>query len=760
VIKLVHSLIGAELKAILTNRKVLIPIVAVLFIPVLYAGMFLWAFWDPYKHIDNLPVAVVNNDEGAEFEGEPLHLGDKLVEELKSSKDFHFQFVDEEEAYRDLKNQKYYMVVEIPHDFSQNATTLLDENPKKLQLKYVPNESYNFLSAQIGETAMKEIRAEMQKKITKTYSEAIFDQVKEMAEGLQKASDGAKELNDGALKLLDGSNELKSHLETLALSSIEFKEGVSKADEGSEQLASGMKELSSGLGQLKDGHSQLLQGTVDLQSGTNQLADGIGQVYKGLTTVETKMNQLMSGMNKAATGAQQFSQSMPELQQQTGKLATGAEQVADGIKELQAKLLAQQSDMEQLAATLQQLLPPEQFAQIAAKLPSAEESEQLAESLEQLKNGSVQVALGTATLNQTIEQTVAPNVQQLSDGLAQLSAGQKQLNDGVHELVIGSKDLNNGVKKIQAGQHELVSGNQLFHQKITDAYNGSKQLVSGGQSLTEGLNVLLEGSEKLSDGAEQLADGSKEFTEGTLELQNGTDEMYKKLAKAADQANGVDVEDQNLDMMAEPVQVQHEGIHKVPNYGTGFAPYFMSLGLFVGALLMTIVFPFKEPMKMPKNSLEWFFSKFIMLACFGTIQALIVDFVLLFGLGLEVQNVSLFIMTSIITSLTFMALVQMLVSILDQPGRFLAIIILILQLTTSAGTFPLELIPSALQKFNALLPMTYSIFALKAAISSGENAFMWQNNMILLAFATGCALMTIAYFTFQFKRTGAYEAEN
>src|SRR5690606_4425994 len=107
------------------------------------------AFWDPYDHLADLPVAIVNEDQGADFEGKELQLGSDLVDKLKESGDFNFQFVNKEQGYKDLKNQEYYMLIEIPSEFSSNATTLLDDHPEKLKLVYVPNESYNFLSSQI-----------------------------------------------------------------------------------------------------------------------------------------------------------------------------------------------------------------------------------------------------------------------------------------------------------------------------------------------------------------------------------------------------------------------------------------------------------------------------------------------------------------------------------------------------------------------------------------------------------------------------------
>ena len=231
------------------------------------------------------------------------------------------------------------------------------------------------------------------------------------------------------------------------------------------------------------------------------------------------------------------------------------------------------------------------------------------------------------------------------------------------------------------------------------------------------------------------------------------------MSDAAEEASSVEANDDTYDMMGNPVKVDKEEVNPVPNYGTGFAPYFISLGLFVGALLMTIVFNLKEPAVKPRNGITWFLGKFGVVAITGVIQALLVDAVLLFGLGIEVRSVPLFIFVSIITSITFMAMIQLLVTTLGDPGRFIAIVILIMQLTTSAGTFPLELIPKMIQPFNDLLPMTYTVQAFKAVISSGDYSFMWHNIGILALYTLGCAALTITYFIIKNKKSNQQQGE-
>src|SRR5699024_441661 len=166
----------------------------------------------------------------------------------------------------------------------------------------------------------------------------------------------------------------------------------------------------------------------------------------------------------------------------------------------------------------------------------------------------------------------------------------------------------------------------------------------------------------------------------------------------------------------------------------------------------SIVYPLREPSVVPSSGFHWFSRKFLGLFTIGVLQALIASGILLIGLKIEVQSVPLFILFSIITSLVFITLIQFLVTCFDDPGRFMAIIILILQLTTSAGTFPLELIPKALQPFNLILPMTYTVDGFKAVISSGEYSVMWQSTGILLIFTIVSLLLTLSYFLVMFKR--------
>ncbi|PEL84690.1 YhgE/Pip domain-containing protein [Bacillus wiedmannii] len=1033
-----NQLLRKEFTEIIKSKKILIPIIAVLFVPILYAGMFLWAFWDPYKQLDDLPVAVVNLDKGAVFDGKPIEVGKGLVDNLKDNTSFKWEFVSEKEAKKGMEGRKYYMLVRIPDDFSSNATTLLKDNPKPLNLEYIPNESLNFLSSQIGGTAIEKIKGEVSSTLTKTYAEKMFDSIQDVSKGLADGAEGANKLHDGSSELHDGSSKVTDGLHTLQGKSGEMKDGVQKLADGSNKLVDGSGKVTNGLntlnsktgemqigigklvdgsgkvtdglhvlnsnagigklvdgsgkvtdglhvlnsntgigklvdgsgkvtdglhalnsnagiGKLVDGSGKVTNGlnmlnskTGEMQTGIGKLVDGSGKVTDGLNTLNSKtgemqkgIGELRDGSEKVTGGLNQLVSKSDELQKGTtdlsngmGKLAEGQSQLEKGSQEIQkglqdlnnnvqksaaglgemqseipsilnavnekidgagenvnqlnelthsaagdAKNAAQevanlQKQIESLPKEYQEQLQPfitsavkstatvqqkaagvaggtnklnEEVKQLKGeihqttnglqnKLPNPEDGKTLAGGIEKLKNaqnefvskfhgfgegldnakigadklkdGSVQLIDGitqlqsgsgkvTAGLDQLSAEAnqMAGGINQLADGSGQVTGGlgilserANQMAGGINQLADGSSQVTGGLGTVSVGVSKLADGSgqvtgglgtvSVGVSKLADGSSqvtgglgtvsvgvskladGSGQVTTGLGTLNGGLNKMSTGSTQLIDGVNQLADGSGKVTDGLVKVNDGSGELAEKLGEGAEKTGEVKGTDKTYDMFASPVKVKTEKMAEVPNYGTGFTPYFLSLGLFVGALLLSIVYPLRDTVGVPKSGFSWFISKFGVLLSVGIIQAIVADIILLFGLGVEVQSIPYFILFSIVTSLAFIALIQCLVTAFGDAGRFIAIITLIIQLTTSAGTFPLELIPKFLQPFNAWLPMTYSVSGLKAVVSSGDFNFMWQNVGMLMIFIVVLSLGTIASLTWMHKRQFRNIAEN
>ncbi|HDR4375341.1 TPA: YhgE/Pip domain-containing protein [Bacillus cereus] len=889
-----NQLLRKELTEIIKSKKILIPIIAVLFVPILYAGMFLWAFWDPYKQLDDLPVAVVNLDKGAVFDGKPIEVGKGLVDNLKDNKSFKWEFVSEKEAKKGMEGRKYYMLVRIPDDFSSNATTLLKDNPKPLNLEYIPNESLNFLSSQIGGTAIEKIKTEVSSTLTKTYAEKMFDSIKDVSKGLADGAEGASKLHDGSSELHDGSSKVTDGLHTLQGKSGEIQTGVGKLFDGSGKVTNGLNTLNSktgemqiGIGKLVDGSGKVTDGLHVLNSnaGIGKLVDGSGKVTAGLNTLNSKTGELRDGSEKVTGGLNKLVSKSGELKTGTTDLSNGMEQlvggqnqlevasqkIEKGLQDLNSKVKSSAAGLEEMQSQVPSILntvnekidgaganinqlneltqstvgDAKNAAQDVANLQKQIESlpkeyqEQLqpfitsaVKSTATVQQKAAGVAGGTNKLNEEVKQlkgeihqttnglqnklpnpagmkALADGVEKLTnaqnefvskfhgfgegldnakigadklkdgsvqlidgvtqlqsgsgkvtDGLGQLSAGVNQLADGSSQVTGGLGTLSAGVNQLTDGSSQVTGGLGTLSVGANQMAGGVNQLADGSGQVTTGLGTLSNGSTQLIDGVNKLADGSGKVTDGLVKVNDGSGELAEKLGEGAEKTGEVKGTDKTYDMFASPVKVKTEKMAEVPNYGTGFTPYFLSLGLFVGALLLSIVYPLRDTVGVPKSGFSWFISKFGVLLSVGIIQAIVADVILLFGLGVEVQSIPYFILFSIVTSLAFIALIQCLVTAFGDAGRFIAIITLIIQLTTSAGTFPLELIPKFLQPFNAWLPMTYSVSGLKAVVSSGDFNFMWQNIGMLMIFIVVLSLGTIASLTLMHKRQLKNVAEN
>lgn len=817
-----NQLLRKEFTEIIKSKKILIPIIAVLFVPILYAGMFLWAFWDPYKQLDDLPVAVVNLDKGAVFDGKPIEVGKGLVDNLKDNTSFKWEFVSEKEAEKGMEGRKYYMLVRIPDDFSSNATTLLKDDPKPLNLEYIPNESLNFLSSQIGGTAIEKIKGEVSSTLTKTYAEKMFDSIQDVSKGLADGAEGANKLHDGSSELHDGSSKVTDGLHTLQGKSGEMKDGAQKLADGSNKLVDGSGkvtnglntlnsktgEMQTGIGKLQDGSQkvtaalntlvnksgELKTGTYELAAGMEQLVGGQSQLEGVSQKIEKGLQELDSKVKSSAAGLEEMQAKVPTILNKVNEKIDGAEKNVNQLNGFTQSTAGDAKNAAQDVANLQkqiESLPKEYQEQLQPYITNA------AKSTATVQQKVAVVSGGTKTLNEEVNQLKGeinqkasemqnklPNsggINTLTDGITKLMNAQNQfvskfhgfgeglnnakvgvnkLNKGSDQLIDGVTQLADGSSKVTGGLGTLSAGANQMSGGITQLVDGSSQVTTGLGTLNGGLNQMSTGSTQLIDGVNKLADGSGKVTDGLVKVNDGSGELAEKLGEGAEKTGEVKGTDKTYDMFASPVKVKTEKMAEVPNYGTGFTPYFLSLGLFVGALLLSIVYPLRDTVGVPKSGFSWFISKFGVLLSVGIIQAIVADVILLFGLGVEVQSIPYFILFSIVTSLAFIALIQCLVTAFGDAGRFIAIITLIIQLTTSAGTFPLELIPKFLQPFNAWLPMTYSVSGLKAVVSSGDFNFMWQNIGMLMIFIVVLSLGTIASLTLMHKRQFKNVAEN
>ncbi len=859
-------MIKKEFQKIWANKLLFVTVIVAMCLPILYASIFLKSIWDPYGRINHLPVAVVNLDQPTTLEGNKVDVGDKLVKELKSNDDLDWHFVSAKKAQDGLKDRKYYMIVKIPKNFSENAASVLDTDPEKMDLTYETNGGLNFLGEVISENAMTQLKAQVSESVTKSYADVIIKMVKTVGDGMDQAADGATKLADGSKQVADGIATVQGKVP-------ELSSGVKQLDDGGKQLADGVKQYTDGAGQAAKGSDQLAAGLQQLNGKVPTLVGGVNQLADGGKALNTGVNQYTAGVKQAylgsgdlSDGLQKLQGNLPEIIAGVNKLADGsnklAKQLQDGTREFgdeQAKQLKLYvKGVEDYINTINAVLPTlnnlpldqlgqlkGQFATVQADLQSAGASlaaagqtlqtspaqvasnvvsqlptdangnvtvpaQQLAQligqqvgannqqigaqvtaagnslqnvgatltqvgqlmnnlpSVDTSKIGELSTATSqlaantdqaTAGLNKLIDGTLevkkkaVPGAQEIAGGIAAIQSNIPALTGGAKQLTDGAKSLNSGLKTLNSKSTELVNGSNklnnglgLMQGQLPALASGANQLADGSKQLNAGMKKLTANSAKLNSGASQLsdglntlngqipalADGVNKLADGSTQVKDGNKELADKLGEASDKLTDVKLTNNTAKMIAAPTKTEQEKYSDVPNYGHALAPYFMSVSLFVGCLVFNFVYPIRKIAdRKNSNATQWFMSKLTVGFITSSMMALIIGTVMRM-IGLEVAQPMNFYMTLLVTAWLFMFMIMFLAMSFDNPGRFIAVLLLVMQLGSSGGVFPMPLISKFYNVLNPFMPMTYSIYSLRQAISTGLGDELYRNSMLIL----------------------------
>lgn len=500
--------------------------------------------------------------------------------------------------------------------------------------------------------------------------------------------------------------------------------GASTLHDGLGRLQSGTQAYVGGVKQLAVNQQSLTGGLAQLSDGSRKLQAGLGQLSNNLPT-ESQLSQLSDGMKQLQSGINQLNASVsnpsPALVAQQNKVETTAQTLKETIEDSKSDLLAVGDTLRTLGAQA-----------------AASGSDSTTISLPQISNISQAFTKIQTIIEQTrmLRDDLQPLIQQLSAQQTQLQAGVSALNNGVNQLAPNAITAFNGYNSVRFANN---------------------QLLAGSASLTNGLSEAKLGSQKLANGASLLESRSGALIDGTSQLASGADTLANKLAYASNRIKIQPTGTTTQQQIANPVKSEMTEKGNVPNYGYALSPYVLSLSLFVGALVLNVIYPIRKTFSEQESAIRWWLSKASVAGVAAFMQATILMLVMVFFLGLTPEHPAHFIGAIYLTSFAYMSIVSLLVIVLDNPGRFLAMVLLVLQLGSSEGTFPIQTANGFFQAINPLVPMTYSIRALRQAISGGlDNAFYGGSMWVLAGFLLVANLLTIGFFAYRGKRKFAH----
>ena len=548
----------------------------------------------------------------------------------------------------------------------------------------------------------------------------------------------------------------KNYIGSLVSNQAAAKVKSSVSEQITQAYAKGILEnldkLGIGLDTAANGASTLHDGLGRLQSGTQTYVGGVKQLAANQQSLTGGLAQLSDGSRKLQAGLGQLSNNLP-TESQLSQLSDGMKQLQSGINQLNASvsnpspaLVAQQNKVETGMQTLKQTMED-----VKSDLSAAGDTLRILGAQAAASGGdSTTISLPQiSSISQALKKT-QPIIVQMGMLHEDLQTLKQQLSAQQTQLQAGVSALNNGV-------------NQLAPNAIT-AFNGynsvrfaNNQLLAGSANLTNGLSEAKLGSQKLANGASLLESRSGALIDGTSQLASGADTLANKLADASNrikiQPTGATTQQQ----IANPVKSEMVEKGNVPNYGYALSPYVLSLSLFVGAIVLNVIYPIRKTFSEQESAIRWWLSKASVAGVAAFMQATILMLVMVFFLGLTPEHPAHFIGAIYLTSFAYMSIVSLLVIVLDNPGRFLAMILLVLQLGSSEGTFPIQTANGFFQAINPLVPMTYSIRALRQAISGGlDNAFYGGSMWVLAGFLLVANLLTIGFFIYRGKRKFAH----
>ena len=528
-------------------------------------------------------------------------------------------------------------------------------------------------------------------KLNTTASDTVLGNLEAGSKSVSSSTQSAVKIIENAQTLIKAYNATNDSMYLTQLNSVlnmitsdqltALNQGSQQVNAGTLQLIAGMKEVKTNTKDLKDGLA-LLQSSFGDERTENTLINGAYAINAGLKQL-TDNNAVLKG------GAAQLELGLQTLAANNATLNGGVSQLSAGLDTLKANNSTLTGGASQLSAGL----------------------DTLKANNDTLTGGASQLSAGLDTLK--------ANNSTLTSGASQVADGAKQLADGTSTLNANVPTLSNGVTKLDSGASQLLTGSNAL-------YSGAKQVADGSVSLYNGVLSLKAGTSKLNSGANTLKDGIDTAKDGVDDSVKDTNKQLKALDGLADYAE-------------EPASVKTEFVQPVENYGSAFAPYFMGLSLWVGGLMIFfgIYLDYTKKIKSLTKDGKSFRKKCLAFGGISAAQGVALAFIIKFALGIVVNNFAMLIGSCVLVSLCFMLIIQFFIMYTGNVGKFISLLLLILQLTSCAGTFPLETQNGFFQFINKLLPMTYSTQLFKEAISGTAGSWAAKNAAVIAAFTVG-----------------------
>lgn len=687
-VKKAFQIFKRDILRLLKNPVALVITIGVCVIPSLYAWYNIVANWDPYGNTANIKVAVANNDQGTsnEYVGE-LNAGDETVSKLKENDQLGWVFTDADAAVEGVKSGEYYAAIIIPDDFSTNLTSMLTGTFTQPQLEYYCNEKKNAIAPKVTDTGAQTVEEQINETFVATVSETLVEKIQNAAGDLD--AQGA-ETQGGILENVQRSNQalqdVRDALAGMQKTIATSKEAGAKADETLSALS----------GQIPSLVNALDKGDALLASARTSSRNFASSLNTTLSHGLTQMGKASSNANVA-------------VGKLSGAISAAGGKVDGALADVQMVI----NDVNRIIIDIREIAGIDSGLVLSALEEQLAELQTLKDALQDqstdIQNSAGAIAGAVSSLDSATQQGISA-----MEGVQQDMASTvlPQLSQGMDSFSEVSGDLTGVVASLEP---TIAQARGVLSQLTTTLDQASSTMSQADSSLEK-----LQGT--LSTAANDVA---------ALRASESLDKLDEILgASSADLA----------DFMSSPVTLTTKAVYPVSNYGSGVAPFYTNLALWVGGCVLIAIIKLEVDGEGigAFTATEGYFGRWLLLVVLGFVQAFIVccgDLVL----GMQCLRPELFVLAGIFTSFVYVNIIYALASAFKHIGKALVVILVIVQIPGSSGMYPIEMMPDFFQRLHPLLPFTYGISAMRETIG-GMYGMDYAINLGVLAVFLAVAL--------------------
>lgn len=660
-----------DLKKIFTNSMAIILAVGILVLPSLYAWFNIYANHDPYGSTGQMQIAVIIEDEEYTFKNIEINVGEEVRKSLEANDLIDWQFLSKDEGIEGVKSGKYYAAIEIPATFSESLTSITTSDFKRPEITYYANEKKNAIATKITDKVVQTIQTQVNESFITTIIDIINSLLKTVIEEANDSPDG------GAVNtILNQIDAAKESVKSIK-STVEAFSSIIKITKNIESTFSNER-----VKKLLDDTNGTIKSTNELISLTKNMVSSItSSLDSALDESHSEATELIATIDKidslssgdAAAALQNFKK---VIDQQTGKYDV----LLSSLNQINGALPVKLSSLSSLADDLSGI--NDSLKSISSTLDSATNSKAGKNALRQISSELKNIDGSVTKVKQQYKDTVKP-----------------ALDNNMTYLVGVLSDISSIIDAI--GTNEDVP---TLIKTIDDSVDSGADMINSFMS-------LLDGCEK------QL------------------DDLYKKINKISDSelVNMIyNLTFNNSDKLGEfaacPVIINTKKIYAIDNYGSAMAPFYSTLAVWVGAVILVAIMKTKVRHRktLGYTQTQEYFGRGMTFLTFSVVQGLIICLGDLFVLKMQCYHPLMFVLAGICASMIFTVFIYSLVYAFEDIGKAIAVILLVLQIGGSGGTFPIDVTPKFFQTIHPYLPFTFLVNAFRECVCG-----TWGNDYMI-----------------------------